>query len=107
MSDEPGADEEHILMLDELTGLVHQYEGVVGPGGPHLCDCELVEYSYEAGTLVSIPRRAFEIGIWEPAECLRDDDPEDGNRSVSLADTDATVEDEDGNSRARMEELGK
>lgn len=57
------------LMLDELTGLVHAYEGASFTG-PIPCGCEHVNESVEADSLTLIYREHLERGIWEPADCL-------------------------------------
>lgn len=65
-------DDAEWLLLDKTTGLVHQYEGQ-GYGGPNLCDCELIEHSFNSNrVLVTITRRHLEIGIWEEAACLQE-----------------------------------
>ena len=57
-------------MLDELTGKVHEYNGV-GLGEPLTCNCDLVKESSEANKLTAIDERHLEEGIWEEADCLK------------------------------------
>lgn len=74
--DEKDTNGDDMLLLDERTGLAHQFE--MGDDRSLItCDCELIESAYESHNLVTISRRWFDVGIWEPSDCLIDD-PESG-----------------------------
>lgn len=79
------SDEHELLLLDKLTGLVHQYkgtriDGVAGEESPFSvrvapCGCKrdyaaIVDESLEHDMMVVIKRRHLDIGIWKPAPCL-------------------------------------
>lgn len=56
-----------MMMLNEITGLVHEYEGA-GLGRPLNCGCDLGDD--ELDNLVMIHREHMERGIWQPAPCV-------------------------------------
>lgn len=81
--------ENELLILDETTGLVHQYNGV-GPGGivgeqsnheigllPCGCDGRLGELFVNSAldnNLIVISDDHLEFGVWKRAPCLEIDD---------------------------------
>lgn len=78
-------DKNDIMALNELTGIVHEYNGtrVGGVGSASMgsgigfvpCGCEdgsWFEEAVERDTLTVIRRKHLERGIWEPAECVDD-----------------------------------
>jgi len=78
------SDPEEMLALNEVTGLVHNYEGTI-PGGLGAeehdvpigiapCGCELFEEAVANDNLKVINRKHLEAGIWEPADCMGGDD---------------------------------
>lgn len=64
--------DEEKLVLDTLTGLVHEYVGP-GLGQPLSCGCSKIQQSHEADRTVIITRDYYERGIWEAAPCMEDD----------------------------------
>lgn len=73
-----------ILALNELTGKVHKYNGTclggVGsedndmPIGIDSCGCDGFEEAAKNDSLTVIKRRHLENGIWQPADCLNNND---------------------------------
>lgn len=68
------SDDNEIMMLNELTGLVHEYPGA-GVGRVHDCGCGLDES--ECDNLIAIHREHLERGIWETAPCVESDEDDD------------------------------
>lgn len=77
-------DADEMLALNELTGLVHTYEGT-GLGGVGVdendmgigllsCGCDGFEEAAKNDTLTMIRRKHLERGIWQAAPCLSDGD---------------------------------
>ena len=78
---------DEMLLLNEVTGIVHEYNGT-GPGGYSSdeadsvigvlpCGCEdddLFAEAVEMDNLIMIERRHLEKGIWEPAPCVETDE---------------------------------
>lgn len=84
-------DNNEMLALDRVTGLVHQYNGTKPGGigsedmgfgvGVIPCDCEgdhaeLFEEDLVSDNVVVVDERHLEQGIWEPAPCLGGEDGE-------------------------------
>ena len=76
---------ERILLLNQLTGRVHDYKGTAigglgseehnSPVGIIPCGCDGFDEACEADELTVINPRHLERGIWEPAKCLDADIP--------------------------------
>lgn len=60
-------DTERVLLLDEMTGMVHKYEP--GRGDDSLCDCDLLHEAYDVAKITIIRQRHLSNGIWGRAEC--------------------------------------
>lgn len=65
-----------LLLLNRLTGRVHDYEGS-GLTGAHLCDCDLIQEAYDLDQVIVLRPRHLEQGIWEAGDCLDETAPEE------------------------------
>jgi len=93
MSKQYTIDAEEMLVLNKLTGLVHNYDGTVpggyggdpGSGGigvaPCGCDGELFEESVMTDHAILIKGKHLEAGVWEPAPCLCEDESSEKNET--------------------------
>lgn len=65
------SDENEMLALNELTGVVHDYAGA-SLSGMIDCGCGLDEH--DQTNMIAIHREHMERGIWEPAPCIEDEE---------------------------------
>lgn len=66
-----------MLALNEITGIVHDYDGVRQNRHGNIecipCGCNGYEEAWEEDLLLLIREEHLERGIWERGECLKGD----------------------------------